>query len=377
MKSIRDVNVKGKRVLLRVDFNVPMEDKRVADDNRIRQSLSTIQHLVTNKAKVIILTHLGRPEGQVIAELSTVPLAQRLAEISKHRVYATDHVIHPKVNEIIGKMKKGDILMLGNLRWHGEEESDIDVFAKDLASYGDLYVNDAFGTANRKHASVYSITKFLPSYAGFLFESEIATLKILLDNPKRPFIVVLGGAKMKGKIGLIEKIAPKADKILIGGAIGNTFLAAQGKDVSGSLVEKEMFEKCENLLKKLGNKIVLPIDMVKKELPEGGFSFQDIGPKTQKLFVDEVTSAGTVFWNGNLGHSEDEAYARGTFAMVKALSESPNTSIIAGGDTVGFVRIHGLSRNINFISTGGGATSQFLAGEKLPGVEALDNSRHF
>jgi len=374
VKSIRDVDVKGKRVLLRVDFNVPMENRKVVDDNRIRRSLDTIMHLVKNKAKIIILTHLGRPSGQIIPGLSTVPLAQKLAEISKHKVSATDHVIHPKVNEIIGEMRKGDILVLGNMRWHNEEESDVDVFAKDLASYGDLYVNDAFGAANRKHASVYAITKFLPSYTGFLFESEVTTLSLLLDKPKNPFVVVMGGAKMRGKIELIEKIAPKADKILIGGAIGSTFLAAEGKDVSESLVENEVFEKCERLLKSVGKKLVLPIDMVKKDLPNGGFSFQDIGPKTSALYAKEILNANTVFWNGNLGHSEEKEYEKGTYAIAEALSKNPNTTVVAGGDTVGFVKSHQLDKSINFISTGGGATLQFLAGEKLPGIEALNGN---
>lgn len=379
MQSIRDAGLNNKRVLLRVDFNVPMEDKKIIDDNRIEKSLTTIKYLLDRKTKIIIMTHLGKPDGTIVPSLSTVPLAQELAKILKRKVYATDHIIHPSILTKIDEMDYGDILMLGNLRWHSEEESNNDAFARELATYADIYINDAFGVSHRAHASVSAITKYLPSYSGFLLESEVTTLGLLMKNPFRPFVLVLGGAKVKDKASLIKNFAPKVDKILIGGAIANTFLKAKGEDIGESLYEPEMFEKCEEMLGEFGDKIMLPQDSVKQELENGKFNILDMGPNTVSEYVSVLNEARTIFWNGNMGHSEDEKYAKGTFDIATAISKSPGTTVIAGGDTVGFVDSHNLKSGINFISTGGGATLSFLAGEPMPGIEALENTKqmHF
>lgn len=379
MLSIRDAGLNNKRVLVRVDFNVPMEDKKVVDDNRIEKSLTTIKYLLERKTKIIICTHLGKPDGAVIPSLSTVPLAQELARLLKRKVYATDHIIHPTVTDKINQMQFGEILVLGNLRWHREEEANLDAFAKELAKYADIYINDAFGVSHRAHASVDAITKYLPSYAGFLLESEVTTLGLLMKNPFRPFVLVLGGAKVKDKASLITNFASKVDKILIGGAIANTFLKAKGQNVSQSLDEPEMFEKCEKMLKDFGDKIVLPMDSVKKELGNTDFKIMDIGPETIKQYLYELSQARTIFWNGNMGFSEDEKFANGTLEIAQAITNSPATTVIAGGDTVGFVNTHNLKTGIDFISTGGGATLSFLAGEPMPGIEALEKAKdsHF
>jgi phosphoglycerate kinase len=373
MKSVRDADVKEKRVLLRVDFNVPMEDRKIVDNHRIQKSLTTIKYLLEQKAKVIIATHIGRPDGTVIPSLSTVPIAEELAKLLKHKVYATDHVVHPIVVDQIEKMKPGDILVIGNLRWHREEEQNLEVFGEELASYADIYVNDAFSVSHRAHASVEAVTHYLPSYAGFLLESEITTLKLLLENPAQPYVLVLGGAKIADKAKLIENLAPKADTILIGGAVANTFLKASGQDIGQSLHENKMYEVCEEMLKKNTNKLKIPSDSIKDDMGGGEFMIMDIGPKTVEEYTKIISGAKTVFWNGNMGYSEDPRFAVGTDAIAKALASNDNTTVIAGGDTVGYIETHNLTAGINFISTGGGATMQFLAGEKMPGIEALNN----
>lgn len=375
MLSLRDAQVANKRVLLRVDFNVPLEDKKITDNFRMRKSLPTIEYLLRNRAKVIIITHLGKPEGQIIPQLSTIPLAQELAKLLKRRVSATDHVIHPLVSEKIEQMGYGEVLVLGNLRWHPEEELDSEAFARDLASYADVYVNDAFGVSHRAHASVDAITKFLPSYPGYLLEAEVTTLSLLLKDPVKPFVLIMGGAKVKDKTGLLDNLAERADKILVGGAIGNTFLAASGQDVSDSLYEPEMTNKCQTILQRYGQKIILPLDSVKEERANGRFSIMDIGLKTVEAFRQEISRANTVFWNGNLGYSEKNLFEEGTRSIAQAMAENRGTTVISGGDTVGFVDNNNLTTDINFISTGGGATLEFLAGMKMPGIEALNRSQ--
>lgn len=375
MQSLRDADINNKRVLLRVDFNVPLEDKKITDNFRMRKSLPTIEYLLRNRAKVIVLTHLGKPDGQIIPQLSTVPLAQELAKLLKRRVYATDHVIHQMIPQKINQMRYGEVLVLGNLRWHAEEELDSQPFARDLASYGDVYVNDAFGVSHRSHASVDAITNFLPSCAGFLLESEVTTLSLLLKDPVKPFVLIMGGAKVKDKTPLIENLAERVDKILIGGAIGNTFLAASGKDVSQSLYEPEMIDKCQSILERFGQKIILPEDSVKDQKSDGKFSIVDIGPKTIDTYRGEILKANTVFWNGNLGYSERKPFDEGTKSIARALVENRGTTVVSGGDTVGYIDSNGFINGINFISTGGGATLEFLAGLKLPGIEALNRSR--
>lgn len=376
MKSIRDAGIENKKVFLRVDFNVPMEDKKIADNFRMKRTLPTIEFLLHNHNKIIIGTHLGKPEGHIIPQLSTVPLAGELAKLLKHKIYATDHILDPLVHKKIDQLKNGEILVLGNLRWHLEEELDSEAFAKDLASYADVYVNDAFGVCHRANASVDAITKFLPSYAGLLVESEVTTLSLLLKNPIQPFILIMGGAKVKDKAGLITNLAERADKILIGGAIANTFLAASGQEVSDSLYEKEMMEKCQNIVQKFHQKIILPVDSVKDEQADGQFKIADIGPQTRRIFREEILKANTVFWNGNLGHSEDMRFQEGTRVVAQAMIENSGTTVVSGGDTVGFIDRENLTEGINFISTGGGATLNFLAGESMPGIRALDRTQH-
>lgn len=374
MKSIRDVEVKDKKVFLRVDFNVPMKDGKVASTNRITAAVPTIEYLIERGAKIIIGTHLGRPEGNFNAEFSTVPVAEELSKILNKPVSGTDHVVSQLIEEKIMEMKQGDIMLLGNLRFHPEEEDNNNEFARKLASYVDLYVNDAFAVSHRSNASVDAITQFLPSYSGLLLESEITTLNLLLTNPEHPFVLVVGGAKVKDKAGVLEKLAEKADNILIGGAVGNTFLAAKGQNVSKSLVEPEMFEKCRELMEKLKDKIMLPSDSINEDLDNGEFRSLDIGRATIVNFVREINDAKCIFWNGNLGYTEDAKYCAGTLAIAKAMSDNLNVKVAAGGDTVGFIEQNGLRGGFSFISTGGSATMEFLAGETLPGIVALERT---
>lgn len=373
MRSIKDVDVSGRKVFLRVDFNVPLKDGKIIDNNRIRAALPTIDYLVKNKAKVIIGTHLGRPEGKATPESSTLVVAEELAKLSKHHIVATDHITGSEVESQISKMKEGSILVLGNLRWHKEEESNDDEFGKVLASYADIYVNDAFAVSHRANASVEAITHYLPSYAGFLLETEVVTLGFLFENPEPPFVVIIGGAKVKDKAGVIRYLAEKADKLLIGGAVANTFSLANGTDVSKSLIEEDMVDECRAILDKFGSKIVLPIDFIKEESDDGSFSILDIGQQAQIRYSSIVKEANAIFINGNLGLTEDEKYQRGTKTVVEAIvANDCGVKVAAGGDTVGFINKNGYDKGFSFISTGGGAALEFLAGEKLPGVEALN-----
>lgn len=374
MISVRDVDIKNKRVFLRVDFNVPIENGKIVDNNRIKAALPTIQYLIENHAKIIIGTHIGRPEGKFNKEFSTILVANELSNLLNKEVFVSDHIIDPVVAKKIYDLKPCEIIVLGNLRFSSAEENNDDSFAKELASYGEIYVNDAFAVSHRANASVAAITKFLPSYAGLLLESEITKLGLLLDNPEHPFVLVIGGAKISDKASLVENLAQKADKVLVGGAVASTFLAAKGENVSRSLIDTEMLNKCRDILRIFKDKIVLPIDFVKSDLGGGEFSNMDIGAKTRELFVREIIEAKSVFWNGNLGYTEDERFIDGTKAIALAISQNPNTTVIAGGDTAGFVNTNKLGDNISFISTGGGAAMEYLAGEELPGIKALDKA---
>lgn len=372
MQSVRDASIGGKTVLLRVDYNVPMENGKILDANRIKRSLTTINYLLEHKAKIVLCTHFGKPKGKMDPASSTLPLAEELARQLKREVKATDFVIHDNVKSIISKMEPLDILMLGNLRWDEGEEKNDQEFAKKLASYADIYVNDAFGASHRAHASIEAVTRFLPSYAGFLIESEVTTLSLLLRNPVRPFVLVMGGAKVGDKTAMIENLATKVDKILIGGGIANTFLAARGEEISDSLYESEMIEKCKELIRVNADKIVLPSDTLKKNEEGGKFAILDIGTATRENYRSIISGAKTIFWNGNMGKSEEDEFAGGTKAIALAITQNPASTVVAGGDTVGFVLSHHLEEGISFISTGGGATLEFLAGLTLPGIEALD-----
>lgn len=370
MKSVRDAELKDKKVFLRVDFNVPLVGTKIIDNNRLVQAIPTIKFLIEKRAKIIIGTHVGRPEGKFDPVFSTIPIAAELAKLLKSSIEATDHVISPIITEKINQMKPGEILMLGNLRFHPEEENNSESFAKELAAYADLYVNDAFAVSHRANASVEAITNYLPSYAGLLMESEITSLDLLVHNPEHPFVLVIGGAKVTDKAGLLIKLAEKADTVLIGGAVGNTFLKAKGEDVGDSLIDAEMIEKCKEILTRYKDKIHLPIDTKKDEAGK----ILDIGPKTIDNYKRIISDAKCVFWNGNMGYTEDNKYREGTLAMANAMADNLNTKVIAGGDTVGFVDQYNLRDRFSFVSTGGGAAMQFLAGEPLPGIAALDKA---
>lgn len=371
MRTLREVDVKGKKVFVRVDFNVPMDDGKITDNNRIKAAVPTIKYLLDAGARVILGTHLGRPDGKVDPKYSTIPLAHELAKILNKEVIATDFVTGPEVSHLAGGMQAGDILLLGNLRFNAGEEKNDQGFARELAGMAEIYVNDAFAVCHREAASVSAIARLLPSCAGFLVESEVKNLGELIEKPKRPFVLIIGGAKVEDKAGMIINLAPKVDKILIGGAVGNTFLAATGMDISESVYDQKMVADCRAMLEKHGRQIVMPSDGARQKTEKGGFKILDIGPATIKQFVSEIKRAKTIFWNGNLGMTEEAQFAGGTAEVAKAVEASKGIKIVAGGDTVGFLDTHKLIEKMTFVSTGGGAALEFLAGKKLPGIEAL------
>ncbi len=372
MKSIRSVqDLENKTVFLRVDWNVPLKNGVITDDIRIRATLPTINYLQSKNCKIIIGTHLGRPEGEIIHSLSTKILAKKLSEIHPGKIIATDYVLETQVKNQIKRLKSKQILVLGNLRWYPEEEANNTAFARILASYADVYVNDAFAVSHRAHASVEAISHFLPSYAGLLLEREVEMLSTLTENPRQPFVIILGGAKIKDKIGMIKRFANIADKILVGGAIANTLRYFKGENVSESLYEPGLEHIAENIFEILKDKLVLPIDNKKKIAPDGKFSILDIGPETIKKFSQIISTAKTIFWNGNMGYSESKEFEIGTAEIADAVKSNPYTKIVAGGDTVGFLDSHKMLECFTFVSTGGGAALEFLAGIQLPGLEVL------
>lgn len=371
MKSLRQANLEEKKIFLRVDWNVPLERGRITDSNRIEATIPTIKYLINNDCRVIIGTHVGRPDGEIVPSLSTKILAKKFSELANIRVSATDFIIESSVRKHIAKMKKGEVLVLGNLRWQPEEEHNNLAFAQILASYGDAYVNDAFAVSHRAHASIEAITHFLPSYPGFLLEKEVEMLSIFSKNPRKPLVLVLGGAKIKDKIGLIRKFADRADEIIVGGAISNTIRYFKGENIGASTCEINSEAIVEEIIDKVGNRLVLPTDDKRKILEDGRFSLLDIGPNSVKKFREVISSAKTVFWNGNMGRSEEKGYEAGTLEIAKAIAENKNTTVVAGGDTVGFIRANNLYDEYKFVSTGGGAALEFLAGNKLPGLVAL------
>jgi len=374
MKSIRDASVHDKRIFLRVDFNVPMKDGRITDISRIEKSTPTIKYLIDRKAKIILGTHLGRPKGKFNSDFSTIPLAKELAKILGKEVFATDQIISPEVTAKANSLPSGGVLMLGNLRFDPREEENNKSFAQELANLADIYVNDAFAVSHRDNTSVSAITACLPSFSGLLLESEITTLRLLLQNPIKPFLVIIGGAKVKDKAGLIDNLAVMADGVLLGGAIAITFSAAKGEDIGDSLVEPEMFPVCAKMLEKFKQKIILPSDYTKVQKADGSFQILDIGQNTIDKFTHEISYASTIFWNGNLGYTEDEKFRNGTLMVAKAIADSGKTTVVAGGDTVGFLAENKLAEKMSFVSTGGGATMEFLAGKTLPGLEALEKN---
>jgi len=371
MRGLNDADIEDKIVFLRVDWNVPLERGEILDDNRIRATIPTIEFLQSRNCKIIIGTHIGRPDGEVVPQLSTKILAKRFSEFSKEKVYATDYVIESAVKKQVNALRPKQILVLGNLRWYAEEEQNNFSFARILAGYADIYVNDAFAVSHRAHASVEAISNFLPSYAGLLLEKEVVTLATLTDSPRQPFVLVLGGAKIKEKVGVIKKFAAIADKILIGGAIANTLRYFNGQEVSASTFEANLADTVEQVSEIAKDKIVLPSDDKRKNLENNRFSILDIGPKTIEDFKKYISEAKTIFWNGNMGYSEDREFEDGTLEIAQAIRSNQFIKIIAGGDTVGFLNSHNINSCFTFISTGGGATLEFLAGVELPGLKVL------
>lgn len=386
-KTIADISWSGKRALVRCDFNVPLDaNLNITDDTRIRAALPTIQYLLEHGAIVILCSHLGRPKG-VTEGLRLNPVAKRLSELLGKPVKKLDDCIGPEVEAAIAASKPGDVLLLENLRFYAEEEKNSPEFAQKLAKLADVYVNDAFGTAHRAHASTAGVAAYLPAVAGFLLEKEIQFLGEAIQNPKRPFVAILGGAKISDKIGVIENLLSKADTLLIGGGMANTFLKAKGYHLGDSLVEEGSVQLAGELLQKGGSRLVLPVDVViadafaadaksKVVSADGvpaGWRVLDIGPKTVELFAKHIASAKTVVWNGPMGVFEFPPFAKGTFAVAKALADSGATTIIGGGDSVAAVEQSGLAGRITHISTGGGASLEFLEGKELPGIAALND----
>lgn len=391
--TLEDLEVKGKRVLVRCDFNVPMDDEgNITDDRRIVSSLPTIEYLIENGAKVILMSHLGRPKGEANPKYSLAPVARRLSELlNKEVIFAKDdRVVSDDVKVIVSKMNEGDVVLLENTRFRKEEEKNDDNFAKELASLGDLYVNDAFGTSHRAHASNVGVSKWLPSAVGYLVEKEISTMGKALENPEEPFVAILGGAKVSDKIGVIQNLLNKVDTILIGGGMAYTFLKAQGYEIGTSILEEDKVDLANQLLKEAEEKkvkLLLPVDIVVAKEFKNDTEFKtvkidsipkdmmgmDIGEETIKLFSDEIRKAKTIVWNGPMGVFEMENFKKGTESIAKAMAESDAITIVGGGDSASAVEKAGFGEKITHISTGGGASLEFLEGKELPGIAAISD----
>ena len=387
-KTIRDIEVKGKRVLVRVDFNVPLSEGTVADDTRIRAALPTIRSLLDRDATLILFSHLGRPKGQAADDLRMDPVARRLGQLLDHPVTKLDDCTGPEVESAVQAAQPGDIILLENTRFHPEEKQNDPSFAAKLASLADLYVNDAFGSAHRAHASTEGVAHHLPAVAGLLMEKELEFLGSALASPARPYIAILGGAKISDKIGVVENLLEQVDALLIGGGMANTFLKAEGYDMAESLVEDESVDTARDLIERAGSKLVLPVDVtVADRFDADAFSqvvtvagvpprwrVLDVGPRTLELFQERLADAKTVVWNGPMGVFEFPKFAMGTEAVARMLAALPDaTTIIGGGDSAAAVQRTGLADKMSHISTGGGASLEFLEGKTLPGVAALSD----
>ena len=387
--SIRDVDIRGKRVFIRVDFNVPLDENlNITDDRRIRSALPTINYAIDEGSKIILASHLARPKGKVDPRYSLASVSRRLQRLIKKEVTFFSDCVGPKVEEAVGKMAEGDIILLENLRFHSEEEENNEAFSKSLASLADVYVNDAFGAAHRSNASIVGITNFLPSCAGFLLQKEIEYLQGVVNHPVRPFVAILGGARASGKIDVIKNLEDKVDKVIVGGGMAYTFLKAMGYEVGDSLVENNMLDLANDIRNSVtskGVKFYLPVDCViaqsiepaaetklvtAQEIPQG-WRAVDIGPASVKLFAEALESAKTILWNGPMGVFEVDAFSRGTFAVAHSVADAYALTIVGGGDTDLAVGRAGVSESISFISTGGGAALELLEGRDLPGLKAL------
>ena len=390
-KTLKDLNVENKRVLVRVDFNVPIKEGIITDTNRIEASLTTIKYLIDNNAKVILMSHLGRPKGEPKPEFSLKPVAQKLSEMIGQDVkfIDSDKVVDDSVIEESKKLQPKEIMLIQNTRFRKEEEKNDQTFSKELSQLADLYVNDAFGTSHRAHSSNVGVSKFLPSAVGFLVQKEIEIMGKALENPERPFTAILGGAKVSDKIGVIENLLDKVDTILIGGAMAFTFIKSQGKNVGKSLIEEDKLDLAKSLLEKAqekGVKIFLPVDfVVAKEMSEesdskviniddftddiAGF---DIGTKTIKIFDEEIQKSKTIVWNGPMGVFEIEQFSKGTFEIANSLVKSKATTIVGGGDSASAIAKSGNKDKVTHVSTGGCASLEFLEGKVLPGIDCID-----
>jgi phosphoglycerate kinase len=387
-KTIRDVDVQGKRVLMRVDFNVPLQDGRITDDTRIRAALPTIQYLLDRGASLILMSHLGRPKGAAVPSLSLQPIAARLGELLGRAVQMAPDTVGAEVEAIAAALQPGDVLVLENTRFYAGERKNDPALAAQLAKLGDLFVNDAFGAAHRAHASTEGVTHHLPAVAGLLMEKELAFLGNTIQNPERPYVAIIGGAKISDKIGVIRNLLAKVDWLLIGGGMANTFLAGQGYEMGDSLVEPDSIAVAAELMEAGKDKLVLPVDGVMadafsadancKVVPidsiEPGWRMLDIGPASVKLFQSKIAGAKTVVWNGPMGVFELAPFASGTTAVAEMVAASGAVSIIGGGDSVAAIQQAGLTDKMSHISTGGGASLEMLEGKVLPGLAALDDA---
>ena len=384
-QTIRDIDLRGKRVLVRVDFNVPLREGAVADDTRIRAALPTIRYLLAQEAIVILMSHLGRPKGQVRPELSLSPVAAHLAVLLERPVAFVEECVGPEVEALVAKLRPGDVLLLENLRFHPQERANDPDFAAQLASLGQVYVNDAFGTAHRAHASTAGVPQHLPSVAGFLMEKELQFLGQALRDPQRPYVAILGGAKVSDKIGVIQALLAEVDRVLIGGGMANTFFLALGHEVGDSLAEADSVPTAQKLMEEAGERLLLPTDVVIADqfaadahsdvvpadgVPEG-WRILDIGPRTLESYEHALAGAKTVVWNGPMGVFEFPRFAEGTFAIARVLAGLDAVTIIGGGDSAAAVQQAGLADRMTHISTGGGASLELLEGRELPGVSAL------
>ncbi|MDP1547797.1 MAG: phosphoglycerate kinase [Anaerolineales bacterium] len=384
-KTVKDIDLKNKRVLMRVDFNVPMADGKVTDDKRIKAALPTIEYILDQGASLLLMSHLGRPKGGSDPAFSLRAASETLSTLINRPITMAPDCVGAEVEAIVKSLKPGDVVMLENTRFHaGEEKNDLDL-AKQMAALGDVYVNDAFGSAHRAHSSTEGVARFLPAVSGFLMEQELEYLGKAVANPEHPYIAILGGAKISDKILVVETLAAKCDKLIIGGGMANTFLSAKGLNMQDSLVEAEALDTARTLLGKLGDKLVLPVDaviadkfdaeansqVVDVDAIPAGWRMLDAGPKTIELYKSTLADAKLIVWNGPVGVFEMPKFAEGTFALARLLAESDAVTVIGGGDSASAVKKAGVAKQMTHVSTGGGASLEFLEGRELPGVAAL------
>ena len=390
LNTIREADLKNKRVLIRVDFNVPLKDGKVTDATRITAALPTINYILSQPgASLVVMSHFGRPKGKKNPDFSMIPVGKKFEELLGKPVKVASDVIGPEVRKEVDALKPGEVLLLENCRFYPDEEANNPEFAKELASYGDVYVNDAFGTAHRAHASTEGVAHFLPSYAGFLIEKEVKFMAPLLENPEKPFVAIIGGSKVSSKISVLESLVKTCDTIVIGGGMAYTFLKVQGHSIGKSLVEDDFLDTARDFLaaaRKKGVKVILPVDHIcadnfaedAKPVAVDGIDIaddlmgMDIGPKTVKAITDALKGAKSVVWNGPMGVFEFASFAKGTEAVAKALAASGATTVVGGGDSVAAINKFGLADKISHVSTGGGASLEFLEGKNLPGIKALE-----